>query len=293
MLLSMTGIGGGRADGEHLSVSVELRSVNNRHLKISIRGPDAYLALEQQLEKLIRSRITRGSVQVQLRVERHDGQSAYSIDQGVLCAYLAELQQVADAVHLPAPSDMAAVLALPGVVAESGRTALEESDWPIVQTALNQALDRLTDFRRQEGRAMADEFDSLCGVIEDYTARVAERSPQVVAAYRQRLHDRIAELMENTAGDVDDADLVREVGLFADRSDVNEELTRLRCHVEQFQELIASSEPAGRKMDFLCQEMNREVNTIGSKANDVEIARIVVDAKAAIERIREIVQNVE
>ncbi|REJ85448.1 MAG: YicC family protein [Planctomycetota bacterium] len=293
MLLSMTGIGGGRADGEHLSVSVELRSVNNRHLKISIRGPDAYLALEQNVEKLIRSRITRGSVQLQLRVERHDGRSAYSIDCDVLCAYLAELRDAAQAAHLPAPSDMTAVLSLPGVVVESGCAVLEESDWPIVREALEQALENLTEFRRQEGRAMADEFRSLCGVIEKYTSRVAERSPQVVEAYRQRLHVRVAELLKNTAGEVNDADLVREVGLFADRSDVNEEVTRLTCHVEQFRELMESDGPAGRRMDFLCQEMNREVNTIGSKANDVEIARIVVDAKAAIERIREIVQNVE
>lgn len=293
MLLSMTGIGEARVEQERLSVSVELRSVNNRHLKVSVRGPDAYLSLEHDIDKLIRGRVARGTVAVQLRVDRHDDQSAYGVDHAVLRHYWSQVRQVADEMHLPPPADLSALLALPGVVAESGGHLLEPADWPVVQQALSQALDRLNEFRTREGASMAAEMTQLCAQIDASLAQIAARAPQVVEDYRRRLHERITELLREADMTVAPGDLIREVGLFADRSDINEELTRVRCHLQQFRELIDSPESTGRTMEFLCQELNREINTIGSKANDVEIARNVVDAKGAIERIREIVQNIE
>jgi uncharacterized protein (TIGR00255 family) len=289
----MTGIGEARVEQERLSVSVELRSVNNRHLKVSVRGPDAYLALESEIEKLIRGRVARGTIAVQLRVDRHDAHSTYTLDHAALREYWAHVRRVADEMHLPPPSDLSTLLPLPGVIVESNAALLDQSDWPAVQQALNAALDRLNEFRAREGASMAAELSQLCGQIEAASQQIAARAPQVVEEYRRRLQERVSEWLREAGAALSPADLIREVGLFADRSDINEELTRLRSHLEQFRSLIDSTESTGRTMEFLCQELNREINTIGSKANDVEIARRVVDTKGAIERIREIVQNVE
>ena len=289
----MTGIGEGRVESGGLSISVELRSVNNRHLKVSLRGPEAYLQLEHDIEKVIRSRIGRGTVSIQLRVERRDGVGANAIDADLLRGYLRQLQQIAQELELTGPIDPAPLLALPGVVAEGAAAQLSPQEWPLVEQAVRTALDRLQEFRVREGASMAAELSQLCGTMESNLIEITGRAPLVVEEYRQRLRDRINEALREAGVSVGDADLIREVGLFADRSDINEEITRLRCHIEQFRTLIDNDESTGRTMEFLCQEMNREVNTIGSKANDVEIARRVVDTKAAIERIREIVQNVE
>jgi uncharacterized protein (TIGR00255 family) len=293
MLLSMTGIGEARVDTDTLSVAVELRSVNNRHLKVSVRGPEAYLSLEHEVEKLIRSRIARGTVTVQLRITREAGGAAYALSPSTLREYVRQLRDVHSELGLPPVSDVSPLLALPGVLVESNAALLDQSDWPVVSQTLNAALDRLHEFRVREGEAMARDLIGLCGTLDANTAEIAVRAPLVVDDYRQRLQDRIGQVLGESGLQLNPGDLIREVGLFADRSDINEELTRLRCHLEQFRALVHGSESAGRTMEFLCQELNREINTIGSKANDVEIARRVVECKGAIERIREIVQNVE
>jgi uncharacterized protein (TIGR00255 family) len=292
VLLSMTGIGEGRVERDELSISVELRSVNNRHLKVSLRGPEAYLQLEHDIEKVIRGRIGRGTVSVQLRVDRRDG-GGNSIDVDALRGYVLKLRRAAAELQIAEPADLGPFLALPGVVSEGGASLLSHDEWPLVEQVLGQALDRLQEFRTREGASMAQELSQLCGSMESQLVEITGRAPLVVEEYRQRLRDRINEALREAGVTVNDADLIREVGLFADRSDINEEITRLRCHIEQFRVLIDGSESTGRTMEFLCQEMNREINTIGSKANDVEIARRVVETKGAIERIREIVQNVE
>lgn len=293
MLLSMTGIGEARAENDRLAVSVELRSVNNRHLKVSLRGPDAYLSLEHEVEKLVRSRVSRGTINVNLRIDRLQGGSGYTIQRHVLSDYVAQLRAVSSDLNVSAPADLTSLLMLPGVIIEGSSAPLEPSDGAIIMQALNAGLDQLHEFRIREGAAMAHELSQLCGVLEAAIGQIALRAPLVVEEYRVRLQTRIAEILREAGLGVSDIDLVREVGLFADRSDIHEELTRLRCHIEQFRSLIAGSESSGRTMEFLCQELNREVNTIGSKANDIEIGRCVVDCKGSIERIREIVQNVE
>lgn len=293
MLLSMTGIGEARVENERLAVSVELRSVNNRHLKVSLRGPDAYLSLEHDIEKIVRARVARGTVNVNLRIDRLQGDAGYTIRRSVLGDYVAQLRILASELHLEAPRELSALFALPGVVAEGSATPVSPADGEIISLAMHAALDKLHEFRVREGEAMSRELSQLCDALEAGMTSVAARAPLVVAEYRTRLQGRIDEILREAGLNVPAVDLVREVGLFADRCDINEELTRLRSHVEQFRALIASGESAGRTMEFLCQELNREVNTIGSKANDVEIARCVVDCKGSIERIREIVQNVE
>lgn len=289
----MTGIGEARVENDRLAVSVELRSVNNRHLKVSLRGPEAYLSLEHDIEKIVRSRVSRGTINVNLRVDRLQGDAGYTVRRGVLSDYVAQLRSLASELHLSPPSDLTTLLALPGVIVEGSSSSLEPEDGEIIARAMHAALDRLHEFRVREGEAMSRELSQLCDALETSMANVAVRAPLVVEEYRSRLQSRIDEILRQAGLNVPAVDLVREVGLFADRSDINEELTRLRSHIAQFRGLIAAGESAGRTMEFLCQELNREVNTIGSKANDVEIARCVVDGKGSIERIREIVQNVE
>jgi uncharacterized protein (TIGR00255 family) len=289
----MTGFGDARAQNERLSVCVEMRSVNNRHLKVTVRCPEAYLSLENDVEKLVREQVARGTLSVSLRIDRLDGQSAYAINRGTLRQFSLQVKELANEFHLPPPSDLSALLALPGVIVESDSSLVEEADWPVVQAAVSAALQKLNEFRAREGQATATELRQLCAAVDDGVVYVSGRAPRVVQDYRVRLQERLNELLRDSGVSVSDNDLIREVGVFAERCDIHEELSRLRCHVEQFRRLLDAPESAGRKLEFLCQEMFREVNTIGSKANDVEIAHRVVDMKAAVERIREIVQNVE
>ncbi|MEW4528170.1 YicC/YloC family endoribonuclease [Maioricimonas sp. JC845] len=293
MLLSMTGFGEGSSANERLAVSVEVRSVNNRHLKITTRCPDSYLTLESEVEKIVRRSITRGTVTVHVRIDRLAGQSPYTLDVDAVSQYWTELRQAADRLHLAPPADLSPLLALPGVVSEDSSRSLTPEDGQLVHNALETALTALGEFRVREGQAMRDELEQQCLTIEKLTDGIRERAPQIVEAYRTRLLERVNDLIRSSNVDITDADIVREVSLFADRCDITEELTRLHCHIDQFRGMLDSDASMGRRLEFLCQEMFREINTIGSKANDVEIAHTVVDVKASIEKIREIVQNVE
>jgi uncharacterized protein (TIGR00255 family) len=166
VLLSMTGIGEARVENERLSVSVELRSVNNRHLKVSLRGPDAYLSLEHDIEKIIRSRVSRGTVNVNLRIDRLQGGSGHTIQRNVLADYVSQLRTLASELHLTSPSDLASLLALPGVIVEGSSAPLEPADGEIIARTINAALDRLQEFRIREGEAMAQELSQLCDALE-------------------------------------------------------------------------------------------------------------------------------
>ena len=298
MLLSMTGFGEGRSESDTIVVTVEVRSVNNRHLKINYRSGDAYHALEPRVESLIREHIRRGAVMASLRVERRSAASDYQLNTEVLAGYREQLAQLdPDAASTPT----SALLALPGVVIPpSDSDANPEADWPIIREALKRALDSLEAMRRHEGKALAEDLLSNCKLVAAELTGVEDRSPLVCEDYRQRLNERVSQSLEKLGVSIEPSDLVREVALFVDRSDISEETVRLRSHIEQFEATIASADSeagrkdgAGRKLEFIAQEMGREVNTIGSKANDTEISRRVVEIKAALERVREQVQNVE
>ena len=295
MLLSMTGFGHSSQQSHEVQVSTEIKSVNNRYLKLSLRLPDTVARFEADIEKLIRARVSRGTVQLSFRVRYGLGQSEYRIDTDVLRGYqqqLAVLSDKAEAGSRPVP--LSELLGLPGVVAQ-----LEFSDeelgtiWPVVESSLKDALDHFDDFRRREGESMRKDLERQCEVIETEVSRVAELAPVVVTEQRDRILERVRRLMAETTATIGENDLIREVALFADRCDVNEEMTRLRSHTEQFRRLLNGETSQGRKLEFIGQEMFREINTIGSKANNVSIALSVVEMKAAIERMREVLQNVE
>ena len=290
----MTGFGHSSQQSHEVQVSTEIKSVNNRYLKLSLRLPDTVARFEADIEKLIRARVSRGTVQLSFRVRYGLGQSEYRIDTDVLRGYQQQLAVLNDNAAGIRPVPLSELLGLPGVVAQ-----LEFSDeelgtiWPVVESSLKDALDHFYDFRRREGESMRKDLERQCEVIETEVSRVSELAPVVVTEQRDRILERVRRLMADTAATIGENDLIREVALFADRCDVNEEMTRLRSHTEQFRRLLNGETSQGRKLEFIGQEMFREINTIGSKANNVSIALSVVEMKAAIERMREVLQNVE
>ncbi len=289
----MTGFGEVRRQNERLAVTVELKSVNNKHLKVSIRTPDAYLTLEHDLDKLVRGSIGRGTVYVNLYVDRLDRAHEQGIDGELLRHYWEQIVQAARELNAPPPADLAALLPLPGVVVESRHHLVEDTDWPLIAQATEAALSALQEFRRHEGEAMGAELALLCDRMDHGLEQVVVRAPLVVSEFRTKVRDRVQSFLSESGLKVQDSDLIREVSVFADRCDIAEEITRLRCHIGQFRTHLTAEQSPGRKLDFLCQEMFREVNTIGSKGNDVPIAHAVVELKTYVERMREIVQNVE
>jgi uncharacterized protein (TIGR00255 family) len=296
VLLSMTGYGEARHQSDGLNLSMELRALNNRYLKVSLRANDPYHLLEPEFEKVIRRTIRRGTVQVHLRLERQVAEQDFRVNATALKSYLDQVRKVCEQVGLHDPSGamLGQILALPGVVPEPGQsTAHLHDDWPLLERVLNQAVERLQQMRLEEGKAMAQEFLAHRDSIAAHLERIRSRTPQVAHLYRDRLLERVRNLLGELDVKIDRNDLIKEVSIFAERSDISEEVVRLASHLEQFQLMMNEPESPGRKLEFLTQEMFREANTIGSKASDVEISKEVVEIKGTLEKIRELVQNVE
>ena len=293
MLRSMTGYGSADAEADDARYSVELRSVNNRYLKIGLRMPEGLSALEPQIERRLRERLGRGTVTVTVRMKLPDAAAAHSVNVAALSSYLDQLRLLEIEANPTLRVDLAALMALPGVCEPPSPDELVEQTGPRLMELLDEAIDALLEMRRREGETVGKDLRENCQIILARLADVAERAPTVVQDYFQRLVARVEELTKSASLRLDEETLAREVALFAERSDVAEELSRLRGHVEQFTQAMDSPEPAGRKLDFIAQEMLREANTIASKANDGQMVRAVVEIKTAIDRIKEQVQNVE
>src|SRR5262249_22539417 len=211
-------------------------------------------------------------------------------------SYVAQLRGLAGELGLRDGGEglLTQALALPGVVAEAASLPLKmEGEWPLIERVLEEAVGRLNAMRQEEGRAMAQELLGLLEQMAAHLARIRELAPGVAETFRDRLLERVRSLLAELDVQIDRSDLIKEVSIFAERSDITEEVVRLASHLDQFRDVINEPESAGRKLEFLTQEMFREANTIGSKAGDVEISRHVVEIKAALERIRELVQNIE
>lgn len=292
MLLSMTGFGEAHHQDGPLSVAVEVRSINNRHLKVSTRIGEGYAALEPEVEALARQRVRRGTLQISVRVNRAHRPEDYQINAAVLASYQRQLEKTAPQAAGDGAT-LAALLTLPGVVEDNSAASVDlDAEWPVIRHTLEAAFDRLAMMREQEGRAMELDLRGNCKAIAAALDVIEQRAPLVGDGYRDRLTERVRKILAEQGVTVEPADLVREVSIFADRVDISEETVRLRSHLDQFDASL-TEECAGRKLEFVVQEMFREANTIGSKANDVEISRQVIEVKTAIERIREMIQNVE
>ncbi|CAM4419883.1 YicC family protein [Corallococcus exiguus] len=292
MLKSMTGFGSGRARVGDEEVSVEARSLNHKFCEVKVRLPRELSALEPALVKQVKDRLARGSVEILVRRQAATvSGNVPTVDVALAREYARAFREVAEAMGQSVEIAWSQVANQPGVIRLEEKGVDVESATQATQTALQQALAALETMRNTEGESINADLDARMKLIEGWSQDVARLAPRAVSDYQQRLTERVAELARGVA--VDPQRLAQEVALFAERTDIAEEVTRLATHLEQFRLLMASPEPVGRRMDFLVQEMHREVNTTGSKSQHAEISARVVSMKAEVERIREQVQNVE
>lgn len=291
---SMTGYGRGECAQNGFKVTVELSSVNRKQSEIAVTLPRELEVLEAQLRDVINRSIARGRLTARVLLHAAEGKASgkVSINVPLARAYVRELNQLAKELKLAGPVTLDMVTRVPGVVLTDAEMADAEDFWPAVDKALQQALATLLKMREREGDHLAKDLTRRIALMRRATAQVQKRAPEVQKRYREQLIQRIKAAGVEIPGS-DDERLLKEVVYFADRSDISEELTRLQSHFQQFDDCLGSKEPVGRTLDFLAQEINREVNTIGSKANDSDISRAVVTLKAELEKFREQAQNVE
>lgn len=295
MLRSMTGFGAAAATAGGAEARVEIRSVNHRHLQVKARLPQSLAHLEPQIEALVRTKLSRGSVTVSVDVDRPRAAAA-RIDAKALRAWCEEIARATKAAGLEAEYGFDTLLGLPGVLATNADDDRGEADEALVLGALTGALEGLDSMRAREGKALAADLRKNGKAIQAIAKKLEKRMPLVVKEQHAALKQRVTELLDGVprnGRNLTDQDLAREVALLADKMDVSEELTRLASHLVQLEALITSESPAGRPLDFLVQEFFREANTVGSKCNDAQAAHLVVELKTLVERLREQVQNVE
>lgn len=292
MIKSMTGFGRERVVTESREIIVEIRSVNHRYYEFSARTPKAYGYLDEKLKALLNNDISRGKVEVSVLIYNQDGVNAQiQVNKELALGYLNALRDSADELDLDDDLTLSKILRLPDIFTVVKITEDEEEVWAQVKAVAEKALERFVEMRVVEGMKMYDDITSRLDFLEDAVGKIEIQSPSVTKAYEDRLYAKIKE----TLGDrnIDEQRVVTEVAIFSEKTAVDEETVRLRSHIAQFRDLINSSEPVGRKLDFLVQELNRETNTIGSKAQDLSITKLVVDMKSEIEKIREQIQNIE
>lgn len=293
MLLSMTGFGAAHGQVDGVEFDVEVRSVNSRYFKCSLKVPECHSQTEADIEKCIRRRVGRGAVSLSVRMRMPDDQAAHDVNVAALNRYVSQLR-AADAVGGQGMRvDLASILLLPGVCDPPAMSDLRDRTAAGLIDLAEKAIEGLVAMRREEGKAVEADLRDHCRTIEAGVTTVTAAAPRVLQLYHERLMVRVQELMGDGRLGIEDQTLVREVAVFAERSDIAEEVSRLTGHVAQFHQALDADGPIGRKLDFIAQEMLREANTIASKAGDVGIAREVVDIKTAIDRIKEQVQNVE
>ena len=292
MVKSMTGYGRARAQLHQRDITVELRSVNNRYLDCNIKMPRSYAFAEDAVKTAVQKSVSRGKVDVFISVESLGADEVVvTVNQNLASQYAQALRQLSAALELPCSMDALTVARFPEVLTLSKAEEDVETISADICQVLGEALDAYQAMRCREGEKLAEDILGRLSVIEDLTSHVESRSPETVREYREKLEARMQEVLQNTA--IDPARILTEAAIFADKVAVDEETVRLRSHLTQLRDMLASCEPVGRKLDFLIQEVNRESNTIGSKCNDIEITKDVLNLKAEVEKIREQVQNIE
>jgi len=288
---SMTGYGRGEHSQGGFKFTVELNSVNRKQSDIAIKLPTEFEELEPRIRDEINTQIARGRINAFVVYHRSEASEHVELDMTLAKAYLRAIHKLQKETNLEGPLTLDTLLRAPGVLKLAEAELDIEAVWPGVENALRKALAQLVKMREKEGKHLAADLAARLETLATGVAEIRQLAPAAVTRYREQLHARIKEAGLDLP--LDDERLVKEVVFFADRSDISEELTRLESHLRQFRDGLKSAEPVGRTLDFLAQEMNREINTIGSKANAAEISQVVVRLKAELEKIREQVQNIE
>ena len=292
MVKSMTGFGREHVVANGREIIVEIRSVNHRYYEFTARTPRSYGYLDEKLKAFLKNGISRGKVEASVTIYNQEGTDAeIELNESVAKGYLEALRGSAEALELDDDLTLTSIMRLPDIFTVVKKTDDEEVIWNEVKAVAQVALDRFVEMRNVEGQKMYDDISSRLDFIEQTVGKIEAQSPTVSENYRDRLYAKIKEVLGDR--NIDEQRVLTEVAIFSEKVAIDEETVRLRSHIAQFRDLIQSSEPVGRKLDFLVQELNREVNTIGSKASDAVIAQHVVDLKSEIEKLREQIQNVE
>lgn len=293
MINSMTGYGKGQCESELYRIKVELKSVNHRYLDVNIKLPRYLIYLEESIKKTIKEYLNRGKVDVFINFEFINVSSVdVKIDLPLARSFKAALEELKEELQLEDTIRLNNLLSVSDILKTEKRDLDDDLVWDTLNDALKDALAQMSEMRSFEGDKLKEDMISKLDSIEGIIAYVEERSPLVVDEYRVKLNDRINSLMEDKTL-IDPDRLAMEVAIYADKSSIDEEITRLRSHISQFKEILSQDGGVGRKLDFLIQEFNREANTIGSKSSDSKLVSYVVELKSEIEKIREQVQNIE
>ncbi len=295
MLKSMTGYGRGEYIKDGICIVVELRSLNNRYRDIVLRIPSNFQWLDVNIRSFVSNRIKRGRVEVSIKMTNTGEIPEYDLELNVPLAnsYVELIRELGEQFGLDSNISAESLCQMKDILLFKPRSMDTEWLQRVLQEALKQALDSLDAMRTREGKAIEDDFEKRLAILKQILDDVSDRAPELVVEYRNRLKNRVSRILDGMNLDMDDGRLVQEVIFFAERSDITEEVVRMKSHLNQFYEYLNKGGPVGRKLDFLIQEMNREVNTIGSKAGDTFISKNIVEMKGEIERLREQVQNVE
>jgi len=293
MIKSMTAYASAEKTVDDLKVAIEIRSYNSRHMDMFFRIPSPYQFMEDKLKELISTRIARGRLEIRLQIEdRSNEAAALEIDEARANALMAIFDQLKTKYKLKDEVTLNMLINAGGIIKPIEKPPKEEMIWSVVKDCALLALEDLEAMRRTEGDFIASDFRQRLDFISDCLEQIKEGSAHLLAQYQQRLTDRIAALTQNIV-ELDPARVAQEAAFLADRSDISEEITRAASHLNQFEQIMQAPEPAGRKLNFLLQELNREFNTMGSKIGDARIAHLVIDVKSELEKIREQIQNIE
>ncbi len=292
MLQSMTGYGREQLLINGRDITVEIRSVNHRYYEFSSRVPRVYGYLDEKLKSFVKNSVSRGKIEVSVTINNIEGRTAaVSIDRDLALEYLKALREANEALGLEDDVTLSMMTRFSDIFSVQKLAEDEELIWNDVKTAAEKALEKFVEMRRTEGSTLKKDLLEKLKNIENTLGTVEEQAPVTAEKYREKLFKKLKEVLEEK--EIDEQRIVTEAALFAEKIAIDEETVRLRSHIAQFRELVESEGPVGRKLDFLVQEFNREINTMGSKAQDVKITKCVVDMKSEVEKIREQIQNIE
>lgn len=292
MIKSMTGYGNCRKIVDGREINVELRSVNHRYLEISCKVPKEMNFLEEKIKSELKQYVFRGKTDVYVSIGADENETAVvSINHSLVKGYLNALSEIAEKYQISNDVTVMGLSKYNDIFKLTKPPADEEKLWESVKSVLNEAIEKFIAMRKAEGEKLYNDITKRCEKVLSLIEQIEQRAPQITAEYRKKLTDKINELLNDTT--VDEQRIITEVAIFADKIAVDEETVRLKSHFEQFASILNSNSAAGRKTDFILQEMNRETNTIGSKIQDIQISHIVVEIKSELEKIREQIQNVE
>lgn len=288
----MTGFGRAQEVINNREILVEIKAVNHRYYEFYSRVPRAYGYLDEKLKGFLNGKVSRGKVEVSVSIVNQEGtDAAIEVNRSIASGYVNALKRANEELKLDDDLSLSSIMRLPDIFNVVKTLEDEEGIWADVKKVAGSALDKFIEMRQTEGVKMHDDISLRLDYIEKVVGKIEKRSPEVVNAYRERLYSRLNEILSDR--NIDDSRVLTEACIFSEKIAVDEETVRLRSHISQYRSLLESDEPVGRKLDFLTQELNREVNTIGSKGQDLETTQMVVDLKSEIEKIREQVQNIE